>query len=364
MSPTFRRAIFLQFIGTIGSGIFVLPYLFYHSNYLFASIVLIFLTVVVGALNQFYCRIVSCTPGDHQLSGYAQIYLGSFFSFLASFNLILLAFGAVATYLKLFSGFFSLLFPVSFSLASFLFFILLFVFFIAKINFSSRLSSVLSFLTILIPLVLFIFSVSFIGHSSSLINQAPDFSFYGAALFALSGFTIIPEIDELLRRGRHRQQESLFAASTLGLILVVIIYLIFIYSVIVISGPSVSVNTISGLIKVFPILGKLIAVFGLVVTFNAALQFLTILHELFFRDLKFSPFVSSFLPLTVPFLSLFLGAVSLVSLISLTGSVTLFISALIIILIRLRLPRTFWSDFFAILVLICLIFGLIVDLIY
>lgn len=359
MSPHFVSAIFLMFMGTVGSGIFVLPYLFAHSNLIFASIFLVFLTTITAALNQFYVEIIKKTPGDHQLTGYASIYLGPKFKLITTLNLVLLAFGAITAYSKLFTSFLNLLFPsLSLSLASILYLAFLFLSLaLSRERVGLGFRILVPIFILVIPVLLFIFSLNsqFVIRNSSFLITSPSFAFFGATLFALSGFTIIPEVEETLGSNK-----KLSLAVLLGLLLAALIYFLYAFSVIRLSGQSLSINSVSGLASTYPLIAKFIAIFGLVITLRASFNFLIILRELFYRDLKISKTISNSLPFLFPVLALFLRSVSLISIISLTGHLTIFISALIICLIRLRLPHTFATQFFSLLIILSLTFGLVV----
>lgn len=74
MLSKLHKAIFLQFSGILGAGIFVLPYLYHHTDPLLAYSLLFLLVLVVALANFFYIDVILATKGDHQLSGYAQIH--------------------------------------------------------------------------------------------------------------------------------------------------------------------------------------------------------------------------------------------------------------------------------------------------
>ena len=359
---SFISAVFLMFMGTVGSGIFVLPYLFSQSNLAFASFFLVVLGIITIALNRFYAHIVISTPGDHQLAGYAAKYLGQRFGLLATLNLLLLSFGAITAYLKLFQSFVTLLFPAIPPFLLFVFyFLLLSTFYLLHFRPSNRLSFIVPIFMLLIPVFLFCFSFSFMGHTSYFINRVPNFSFFGATIYALSGFTIIPEVQEILL-GDGRNRHSLHRAVTLGVILVIICYFLFVIGVIRLSNNGISIDSVTGISRSLPVLAKIIAIFGSVVVLRASFGFLLILRELFFRDLHFSSLVSNLLPLSFPLFSYALGSISLITIISLTGDITIFVSALLICLIRLRLSNTFWTQFWVISIMISLSLGLLTTL--
>lgn len=363
MSYIFLSAVFLQFMGTVGSGIFVLPYLFYHSNFVFSVFFLFILGVVTGVLNHFYAHIVTSTSSDHQLVGYSRIYLGKRFSSLATLNLLLLSFGAIAAYLKLFVSFISVLFPaIRPDIISLIYLFILFMVYRLYFHPSNILDYVIPIFMLIIPVTVFI--ISFLSQSPNpdLYLISPKFSFFGATIYALSGFTIIPEVQEILLKDK-KKKHSLFLAVSVGMVLVVISYLLFSYGVVVISNGGVTIDTVTGLSRSMPFLAKVISAFGAVIVMRASLSFLIILRELFFRDLRVPQRVANILPLPFPVIALTLGSVSLISLISMTGSITIFVSALLICLIRLRLPTTFWTQFWVMSVMISLFLGLVINFI-
>jgi hypothetical protein len=359
MSHPLLIAGFLQFAGTIGSGIFVLPYLFHHSNLTFSSFFLIFFGLITIALNFFYADIILVTPGDHQLAGYARKYLNHRFEKLAVINLVLLSFGAITAYLKLFQSFASYVLPALPATIYFVAYIVtLGILYFAYYRLPHYLDAYLPVLMLIVPALIYLISLFLDVSITTHYYQPPRFSFVGATIYALSGFTIIPEIQEFLLR-RHTHQTQLKLAVTLGVVITVVCYFMFSYGVIRLSRGNVSIDSVTGLFVYYPWLTKLIALFGSITVVNASLRFLIVLRELFYRDLRFNINMSNLLPLLAPVLSLGLGGVSLLAIISLTGHITIYISSLIICLIRLRLPHGFQTQFFSLLIIICLSIGLI-----
>lgn len=363
MNHTLLRAIFLQFMGTVGSGIFVLPYLFYHSNFVFSTIFLLVLGAVTLALNHFYSHIVTSTKGDHQLAGYSQLYLGRRFGKLASLNLLLLSFGAMAAYYKLFINFTQLLYPFSSPLVpSLLYLFILTVFYRLYFKPSGIIDIIVPIFMLSTPVTLFVLSFLYPLPSANLYTVSPSFSFYGAVVYALSGFTIIPEVQEILLKGRLRH--SLPTVVNIGMLLVVVSYFMFAYGVVSISNGGVTIDTVTGLARSLPLLAKVMALFGSIVVLRASFGFLIVLRELFFRDLHLSEKKSDFIPLLFPLVAILLRSIPLVSLISVTGTITIFVSSLLICLIRFRLPTSFWTQFWAIAIMFTLTTGLVVNLVH
>ena len=355
----FSKAVFLQFYGTVGAGIFALPYLFHRSNFSFSLIFLFVLTLITGFLNYFYLEIVLNTEGDHQFSGYAQIYLGKRFKTLASLNILLLCLGATIAYIKLFSAFLVILFPnIPLFSASVIFIILLGVSHLYRFDLLRRLENIIPVVILLIPLLLF--SAALQTPPPSLDSVVPNLSLFGSLIFALSGFTVIPEIEEIFR-GRPKKYKTTILASLLGLLLVSLVYMIFSFSVIRISGFNLSTDSITGIFRIYPWLGRCLAVFGLLITHEASLNFLLVFRELFYRDLHLSKSASRILPLIIPVLSLFLFPIPFIQIISLTGAITIYVSALMICAIRLRINHRPLTLLLAVLIFLSLTLGLLLE---
>ncbi|HEX8923442.1 MAG TPA: hypothetical protein VF828_01770 [Patescibacteria group bacterium] len=360
MDTRYIKAVFLQFSGIVGAGIFALPYVFYQANPYLLFLLLLVAFVATALINYFYIEIILKTPGDHQISGYTEIYLNSKVKHLSTLNFFMLGIGAFAAYLKLSSEFLVVFYPGLSPLsgmAIFLAFILLLHF--AGLKVSSGLHFIIPLITVLLVFVLSFFSLSF-----SPLNFSPSpvlgSDLFGILLFALCGFTIIPEVEESLR-GTPRVKSRLKSASFLGLLLSLFLYLIFSFAVIRISSPYVSIDSITGIITVSPLFGRVAAVIGLTIIGSASLNYLLTFRELFYRDLYLPLPASNLFSAFVPLVSILLTFFPLVKIISLTGSITISVFTLLICLIRYQLPHTpkyiLWSSF----VLIALYLGLVFE---
>ncbi len=95
---TFRAMATL--VGTvIGAGIFGIPYVIAKIGFLPGIFYLLILSALVLILNLIYGEIILRTHGDHQLTGYGEIYLGKRGKFLATLAIFTAAYGALLAYL-------------------------------------------------------------------------------------------------------------------------------------------------------------------------------------------------------------------------------------------------------------------------
>jgi len=97
-----------------------------------------------------------------------------------------------------------------------------------------------------------------------------------------------------------------------------------------------SQDSISGIFQTSPILGKILAILGIALTFKATLNFTLALKEMFYRDIKLPHNMSILLSWMIPFLTLLLENFSIINIIALTGSVTVGISVFIILCAKLK----------------------------
>ncbi len=355
MTVKLTKAILLQLSGILGAGIFVLPHVFQQSNFNFAILGLVLVTLLISQINLFYSDIINNTPGDHQLSGYAHIYLGSVCKFITLINFLLLEIGSLVAYIILFSQFLTHLFPsLSFLQSSTIFFTMAIIFHLNRLKFFGRYYQIIPISAAIIIFILLTSALS-LPKLPATIYHPPSFLFFGSLVFALTGFTIIPEVEEILRP----HKKYLKIVSLVGLSLAAIFYLLFSYAVSKLSFPHISADAVTGLGINFPILASLLSLLGLFLVFQASLNLLLVFKETFYRDFNLS-LQSSYLVSILIFLGCFLlHQISLVTIISLTGSVTLFVSALIICLIRLRISHTPQIIFRTLLVLVVFLIGLI-----
>jgi amino acid permease len=333
-NKTFLKATLMQYSGIVGAGIFVLPYVFYYSNFKFAVFWLIFLTFSTMFVHEIYINIILATKGDHQLPGYAEIHLGKFFKNLATINIIVLCFGALSAFIKLGSGYLNLFFPeINFYIIQLFFLLGISLFHFSQIKIIKQISYYLPIISLLIVFYLFIVTIQtpFIIQS----NHLPNFTFFGSLIFSLAGFIIIPEMEELLRKEKNLKFQLIWS-SRLGLFLASLTYLLFIISIIVLSNDHLSTDAISGIFISSPLLGKILAVLGTLLTFKASLNLTLALKEMFFRDIKLSRKNSFLWAWLIPFSTLLLTGFSFMSIISFTGAITISISVFIILCVKLK----------------------------
>lgn len=319
---------------TIGAGIFALPYAVTKVGLAAGIFYLLILGVIVLLLNLIYGEVILRTPGDHQLTGYGEIYLGKIGKILATGGLFIGLYGALLAYLIKIGQFLSLVsglpYPLLLSLVFFVFASLAIYFGLKTV------SKIELFLVIL--MLLFIVTLALVGLPNLfLINYQSNINLlsisrllfpYGVILFALTGSAAIPEMEEILRHEPKKLKKSILAGSLIPLV----VYLVFIVVILGISGPQTSEDAIGGLHFFLP---------NWIVKFGASLGILTmstsflalgyVLSEVWHRDFHLPKPTNFFLALLPPLLLFLLGTRSFIQVLEYSGALTGGITGILII---------------------------------
>lgn len=367
----FGRALFLQVGSTIGAGIFGLPYTVARAGWLPALIYLVFLSLAVLLINLAYTEVILSSRGDHQLTGYGQIYAGRKGLILATLTLMISSYGALLAYMIQMGSFaaFILQQPQRAFHFSLLFYAL------AALIVVGGLQRIAQIETLIVPLIIAAISfLAFFGLAQFSWQRIPLWSNksvdlflpYGVWLFALGGASIIPEVEEVLRREHFRLRRTILW----GTLIPAGLYGFFAFVVAGISGLNTSSDGISGLAGHFPLfLLNIVALLGILTMFSSFLALAYVLKEMYFRDGHFPLLLAWVLTLSPPLLLFILGARSFIRILEISGGIIGGLTGVLVIwlygIVRrqgrqhlvLRLPRS-------IIILLALIFfgGIVYEL--
>ena len=320
---------FLLILGaTVGAGIFSLPYVVTRSGYMSVFILLILLGSAMGAVNYYYYEIVRSIKKSHQFPGYVLHILGKRFWFIAVLLLLGSTYGALLAYLNLGGHFFAHLFNISSSKGVLWFYVLVtlpFLFLRGQLELWDHIVTVIK---MAIFTVLSFVAVSLIfDRSSSVVIPIATADIplaYGAILFALAGFSIVPELKKMPFKSK-----GVFIYTQ---VVMVVLYGIFSYGFAGSIGPA-------GEFLFQGILGRLLDGAGLFAVYTPYLLFSWVAYDMFTKDLEFSKTHARLLILLLPLLLLALGFTSFAQIIAVTGGIFLGgIGYLIIAMYKRRFP--------------------------
>jgi amino acid permease len=342
-----------------GAGVFALPDTFARAGIFWGFFHFALAFVILLFLHLLYGEIAFYTGGKHRLTGYVEIFLGKWAKELIFLTTIVSYYGSLLVY-GLLAGLFLANIFVGLSAANLA--VLFFVFCgILLLYRKGNTSSINFYLTI--PLFGFILYLLFLALPHIKIT---NFSFWGADwflpygvwLFALSGFSVIPEIRDIFVGLSVKKFKTVISS---GFIIAAFFFLVFILAVYGTGGSTTTEDAISGLAAVLG--AKALAVgslIGFLAVFGAYLALALDMKNIFKIDYKIPNFISILLTVIPPLILFLIGAHDFVKILGVTGTLGMGVVGVFIILMYRKLRKTsFWFENF---VLIAVLAGVFYEL--
>ncbi len=321
----------------VGVGFLSLPYITLKVGLwpmLFYFAVLIPLVVFIHVI---FGRICVATPDFKRWPGFVGFYFGSAAKKVMSVVMVLGGFGVLLVYLIIGSQFLTAIFSPMLGGGQFNYLLLYFILASALIFFGIKIISKFDFWALVLLVVslaaIFIEGYGKINLQNIFVPFSGQFSNlflpYGAIMFSLWGTGLIPETEEMVL-GRKKSLRKIIITS---LLIPAVIYLLFIFLILGISGSSTTESALLGL-KDFlggPIIS--IALFiGVITTFTCFVAQGLLLKKVFMYDIGLKEFPAWLLVCCAPLMLFFLGFNSFIGLISFIGGVLLSLEGILILL--------------------------------
>jgi len=313
----------------IGAGILGLPYVFAKSGFLAG----LFWLVVIGAVmiftNLTLGEITLRTRGKHQLTGYAEKYLGPWGKRLMFFAVVFGVYSALLAYLVGEGKSFAQLIPGNTSPVVFgiFFWIIMTLLLRRGLKGLKRIETYGVIIIILIVLGIFIRFIPLMDFSNLTTLNPANFAVpFGVVLFALLGFTSIPE----LRKEIKGQEKLLKKAIILGSLIPIVLYILFSSVFIGILGSNITkVATLS--------FGPIMIILGIFTMLTSYFVLSYSLQASFKYDLKVNKRINfiftSLIPLVLYILSTQFDFVNFTSILGVGGVVSGGLTGILILLI-------------------------------
>lgn len=321
---------------TVGAGIFAIPYVVSQSGIVPGFFYFVIIGAAVLLLHLFFGEIVLRTQEQHRLIGYAQLYLGDWGKVLITFSTLFGLAGTLLAYIVLGGDFLHTIFSSwVFSANNWsIFLAIILSFFIFRgIKLIAPLEMVMNIIFIGIIFFIFATAIPHINLGNFVLAQTENiFLPYGVLLFAFAGWLAIPEAAVLLNRKEERKK--LFGVIIAAAFIVAIIYALFIFAVVGISGNNTSEDALSGLISS---LGYNIvifgAIFGVIAVASSFLVLGNYLKNALHYDYKVPRVLAALLACGIPLILFILGFREFIFTIGLVGSLIGATEGIVIILI-------------------------------
>ncbi len=354
----------------IGAGILGLPYVFSQSGFLIGSFWLIFLGIIT--MYGFLClgETVLRTKKDRQLPGLAKKYLGTKAEWLMFFAVIFGIYSALLAYLIgegqslsfLITGSYN--YSIYFAIGFWLIMTLLLREGLKSLKKVETWGVLAIIIIILIITVMYAPQINY--KNLTTINLSKIFIPFGVVLFALMGFTSIPEL-ELEIKGSEKKFKL---AIILGVLIPIIIYFLFSFIFVGVLGNNVPQVATLGL-------GKIVTLLGIFTMLTSYFILSFSLKDVFKFDLNLKPKTSfilvSIIPVIIYLILYLINFLDFVSILGIGGVISGGITGILIFIISKkaktmgnRKPEYTIPINWPIIILISLIFilGIVVELVF
>jgi len=305
---------FLEAIATltglvIGAGVLGIPYVVAHAGFLTGLADIVFIGLAILVINLYTGEIILRTKENHQLTGYAEKYLGKFGRRFMIFSMIFGLYGALLAYTIKEGEFLHAIFSFFFGGNPVIYSILFFVIaaFLVHRGFQAIEDSELVMMGFVLIVVLLIVALSF---SSIKIENLSSFSAskifvpYGVVLFAYLGMASIPEMKKELKKEMHLFKKAIIIGSLIS----IFVYIFFALTVVGVTGvENVTDGAILGLAKVLG--SKMLfigTIFGVLTMATSFLACGLALKDMYCDDFKLKKQKSFYITCLVPLIIFFL----------------------------------------------------------
>lgn len=336
MANRIITAISLLIGTTIGAGFLGMPYVFAKAGFLIGAVHLLIITTIILLINLYIGEISLRTKGNHQLTGYAYRYLGKRGRKLMLFLMIFSIYSALLAYIIGEGN--SLSFLIFGATSSYFISGIVFWLMLSILNYSGiralkkyePLSVALIIILVFIIIALFLPRIELQNLSS--LNTHYLFLPFGVVLFAMLGYTVMPEM-KIVLKGKEKYMKK---AIIIGTLIPAFIYLLFAISVSGTFGKATpEIATLA--------LGKIFVILGMATMFTAYLVLSISLEDVYMLDYNISKkkswFLTTIIPISLFMLLEFLNQNSFVKILSISGTISGGIAGILILFMNLQAKR-------------------------
>lgn len=323
------EAIALIISGTIGAGILGLPFALQHLGVPLAIVSLLLFGFFTILLNLLLGRLAEKAGKPLQLVGLAKQYLGKTGEVLMSVVMYATLFGVLTIYIIGAGEALSALFGGDSMLWSILFFAVASILVFLGLRTLKKAELFLSLGILAVVIILSLVSAAHV-HTEHLLAAHPFSALfpYGVLIFALHGTTSIPEAYSLLPKNKRAFRKAVVRAG----ISIVVVYILFVTTVIGVTGPlTTPVATVGLGEKVGPVVHVLANVFAILAMSTSFLMGALALRDSLVWDWKMSQAGSSIMVCAIPFTIFMLGLRQFTTAIDVVGGWFMTIEILLIL---------------------------------
>ncbi|MFH1711312.1 MAG: aromatic amino acid transport family protein, partial [Nanoarchaeota archaeon] len=304
---------------TMGAGFLGIPYVISKSGFLPGLACLIFIAFFMLFVKLYLGEIALRTRGSHQLTGYAERYLGRKGKLIMFFAMLFGIYSALVAYLIAEGNVLSYVFfgNENFSLVFSLFFWLLMAFltYIGLSELKKAEKTAMFIVWFILLIIALIFFPGIKTENLSYINTENIFIPFGLIIFSFLAFSAMPEVERIL----VRQEGKMKKVIILGMMIPLIIY--FVFTLVIVGNFGSSVPEIATLA-----LPRIFSILAVITMFTAFFTLSIAIRDMFRFDYHMGRFkgwaIACFSPLVLFLLVYFFKLASFIMILSIAGVVS------------------------------------------
>ena len=341
MSKNYFHAIATMMGTIIGVGMFSIPFIVHQSGiFLFIPFIIV-LGFIQYYMHLMYAEIVLSTKKKHRVPGYVEEYYGSRYK-KPSLIIILIAVNlSLLSYLIIGGIFMHQLFSPAFGGSQALYFFAMFLIAIALtyrgVKFIANVELAMSALLFLVVGIIVVKGFPYVSIDNyTSINWGNFFLPYGPIFMAIGGMTAVPTVCSLLAHKKDNIRSALFWGS----IIPIFITIIFVLTIVGVSGAGTSPDSLLGLQGSLGNGVLLIAlVFGLISIITSLIMVVEATKEIYWWDLGMNKMKAWILSLLIPLILFLVGVSNLTSVVAISGAFVGGIVSIIFVFLILRVKE-------------------------
>ena len=323
-------------VGTIiGAGFLGIPYVVSKSGFIIGLAYLVFVACFILVVKLYLGEISLRTNGNHQLTGYAQKYLGKTGKALMFFAMLFGIYSALVAYLIAEGKSLSFLIAgnlnYSFVFSLFFWLALAFLTYIG-LKALKKYEKIGMFVVFFLLLLIIIFFAGRIKAENLTYIGEEKFLPFGVILFSFLAFSAMPEVERIL----HGQEKYMKKTIIFGTLIPFFIYLIFTFVVVGVFGSSVQeIASLS--------LGRFFSLLGIITMFTAFFSLSIAIRDMFRFDFALGRFkgwlLACFLPLILFLLVSIFNLASFIQILSISGIISGGLTGILILLMNFQAKK-------------------------
>ncbi|MFH1316878.1 MAG: aromatic amino acid transport family protein [Candidatus Woesearchaeota archaeon] len=334
---------------TIGAGVLGIPYVIAKAGFIVGLIDILVIGFFILMLQLFMGEIVLRTKGNHQITGFAEKYIGKKGKFIVASLFILSIYGALIAYLIASGELLSTIFGGNPIYYGFGFFIFCSTIIYIGIKAIKRWEMGISMILIGILVLITVISFTKINYSNL---QSVNFNNilvpYGVILFSLFGTVAIPEMKEELKKNKKELKKAIIIGTTISILIAIIFSFVVLGVVGLQNFESLEPDQRIATIALGQIMGRNMLIFAnLFALFALTTSFLALgygLKEMFHFDDHIGWRLSWIFTISVPIIFFFIDSfivdiTNFINILGFTGTFALGLIGIMTVIIYIRAKK-------------------------